>query len=57
MSERKMDPVHFFNSCGLSAYTEAYYLEQIQELTEEVERLKRLLRRQSERERQGEIAN
>jgi uncharacterized small protein (DUF1192 family) len=55
--ERKIDPVHFFNSCGLSAYSESYYLERIKELNDEVERLNRLLRRKSAREASAEIAN
>ncbi len=53
---RKIDPIHFFNSCGLSAYGEAHYLERIQELQAEVDRLNRLLRRRDHRETQ-ETAN
>lgn len=56
MTERLINPVHFFNSCGVSAYTEAYLLERIATLEAENARLERLLRRKETREC-GEAAN
>lgn len=53
---RKIDPIHFFNSCGLSAYGEAYYLERIAELEAENQRLQRLVRRREHRET-SDLAN
>jgi hypothetical protein len=44
-SPRLADPVHFFNTCGLSAYTEVYLLERIQVLEAERDRLEKLVER------------
>lgn len=43
-NERKI-AVHFFNTCGLSAMTEGFYLEVIDDLRKENERLQRLVDR------------
>ncbi len=47
MSEKRtlIDPIHFFNSCGLSALSESFYLETIDRLRAENERLERLVQR------------
>ncbi|TDW20430.1 hypothetical protein EV128_12560 [Rhizobium azibense] len=43
--ERLIDPIHFFNSCGLSAMSESFYLEVIERLRADNERLTRLVQR------------
>ena len=43
--ERLIDPIHFFNSCGLSALSERFYLDMIDELRAENEKLQRLVDR------------
>ena len=43
--QRKVDPIHFFNSCGLAAVTEEFLLQRIAELETENERLQRLVDR------------
>jgi hypothetical protein len=43
--ERLVDPVHFFNSCGLSAMSEVFYLEAIEKLQADNQRLQRLVDR------------
>ncbi|MBX4911340.1 hypothetical protein HJA82_28940 [Rhizobium bangladeshense] len=47
--QRLVDPVHFFNSCGLSAMSEAFYLEALEHLRAENERLTRLVERAKKR--------
>jgi hypothetical protein len=44
-----VDPVHFFNSCGLSAMSEAFYLEALEKLQADNERLTRLVARARKR--------
>ncbi len=44
-----VSPIHFFNSCGLSALSEAFYLETIERLRSENERLERLVERARKR--------
>ena len=48
-SDRRIDPIHFFNSCGLSAMSEAFYLEVIERLQAENEQLQRLVDRAKRR--------
>jgi hypothetical protein len=43
--ERLVDPVHFFNSCGLSAMSESFYLEALEKLQADNQRLQRLVDR------------
>lgn len=45
IEDRKIDPIHFFNSCGLSAMSEAFYLDAIATLQADNERLTRLVQR------------
>lgn len=47
--DRRVDPIHFFNSCGLSAVTEAFYLEALDLLRKDNERLERLVARARQR--------
>jgi hypothetical protein len=47
--ERLVDPVHFFNSCGLSAMSEVFYLEAIEKLQADNQRLTRLVERAKNR--------
>jgi hypothetical protein len=46
---RLVDPIHFFNSCGLSACTEEFYQGMIETLREENARLTRLVDRAKRR--------
>jgi hypothetical protein len=43
MTRRLVDPIHLFNSCGLSAFSEAEYERIIAELRAENARLTRAL--------------
>ncbi|WP_276122704.1 hypothetical protein [Pararhizobium qamdonense] len=43
--DRLVDPIHFFNSCGLAALSESFYLELIEGLRAENEKLTRLVER------------
>ncbi|WP_161952467.1 MULTISPECIES: hypothetical protein [unclassified Ensifer] len=46
MTEKEREiAIHFFNTCGLSAMTESFYLEVIEDLRKENERLERLVER------------
>ncbi|AGC36201.1 hypothetical protein B7L88_gp087 [Rhizobium phage RHEph10] len=47
--QRLVDPIHFFNSCGLSAVSEVFYLEVIEKLRADNERLTRLVERAKNR--------
>ncbi|QIG75596.1 hypothetical protein EVC20_025 [Rhizobium phage RHph_Y2_17_1] len=47
--QRLVDPIHFFNSCGLSAMSEVFYLQVIEKLRADNERLTRLVERAKNR--------
>ena len=53
-TDRRVDTIHFFISCGLSAMSEVFYLEVIEKLRAENEKLQKRVDRARNRGLLGE---